>query len=130
MATGTKTNAKGSARSRHGDASETREVVRDFKKAVNMTPSRLVHWLETDDSRAVGFKGGGSGESVGHRSGRRIVRLLGKSHDDLTSGDIAHMRKVVGYVHRHMAQRPEGDVRDTAWRHSLMNWGHDPLHKA
>ena len=41
--------------------------------------------------------------------------------------DEAHMRKVVGYVHRHLAQRPSGDVRDTAWRHSLMNWGHDPL---
>ncbi|MER5294490.1 DNA-binding protein, partial [Streptomyces pharetrae] len=25
------------------------------------------------------------------------------------------------------AQRPSGDVRDTRWRHSLMNWGHDPL---
>jgi hypothetical protein len=37
------------------------------------------------------------------------------------------MRKVVGYVHRHLAQRPDGDVTDTAWRHSLMNWGHDPL---
>ena len=23
-------------------------------------------------------------------------------------------------------QRPEGDIRDTPWRHSLMNWGHDP----
>jgi hypothetical protein len=37
------------------------------------------------------------------------------------------MHKVVGYVHRHLAQRPSGDVTDTAWRYSLMNWGHDPL---
>ena len=37
------------------------------------------------------------------------------------------MRKVVGYVHRHMAQRPGGDVAETDWRYSLMNWGHDPL---
>ena len=37
------------------------------------------------------------------------------------------MRKVVGYVHRHLAQRPGGDVRHTRWRWSLMNWGHDPL---
>jgi hypothetical protein len=34
------------------------------------------------------------------------------------------MRKVVGYLHR--AQRPSGDVRETRWRYSLMNWGHDP----
>lgn len=37
------------------------------------------------------------------------------------------MRKVVGYVKRHLAQKPSGDVTDTAWRYSLMNWGHDPL---
>jgi hypothetical protein len=30
-------------------------------------------------------------------------------------------------VHRHLAQRPSGDVRETRWRYSLMNWGHDPL---
>ena len=37
------------------------------------------------------------------------------------------MRKVVGYVHRHLAQRPRDDVRNTRWRYSLLNWGHDPL---
>jgi hypothetical protein len=37
------------------------------------------------------------------------------------------VRKVVGYVHRHLAQRPKGDVADTRWRCSLVNWGHDPL---
>jgi len=34
---------------------------------------------------------------------------------------------VVGYVHRHMAQRPSGDIEGSRWRKSLMNWGHDPL---
>jgi hypothetical protein len=27
---------------------------------------------------------------------------------------------------RHLAQRPSGDVSESAWRYSLMNWGHDP----
>ena len=40
--------------------------------------------------------------------------------------DAVNMRKVTGYVHRHLAQRPDGDVTDTRWRYSLMNWGHDP----
>jgi hypothetical protein len=40
--------------------------------------------------------------------------------------DTDESKKVVGYVHRHLPQRPAGDVRDTTWRHSLMNWGHDP----
>ena len=37
------------------------------------------------------------------------------------------MKKVIGYVHRHAAQRPQRDVAQTRWRFSLMNWGHDPL---
>ncbi len=37
------------------------------------------------------------------------------------------MNKVQGYVHRHLEQRPAGDVDQTRWRYSLMNWGHDPL---
>ena len=53
--------------------------------------------------------------------------LLRKHEAELDGDDLAHMRKVVGYVHRHLAQRPAGDVRHTRWRWSLMNWGHDPL---
>lgn len=39
------------------------------------------------------------------------------------------MKKVIGYCRRHLAQRPWGDVTDTRWRWSLMNWGHDPLRR-
>ena len=106
----------------------TDDVYTDFKNAVNMTASELEKWLQTDDSRDVGQKDGG-GESVGHDSGRKIVRILGTKKADLTDADEAHMRKVVGYVHRHQAQRPSGDVEHTRWRYSLMNWGHDPLKK-
>jgi hypothetical protein len=74
----------------------------------------------------VGQKSDG-GESTGHESGREIVGLLQAKKSSLTEEDYAHMRKVIGYVHRHLAQRPAGDVRETKWRYSLMNWGHDPL---
>lgn len=70
-----------------------------------------------------------SGESTGHASGRRIVSLPKTKRDDLTDADFDHMRKVVGYVHRHLAQRLEGDVEDSRRHYSLMNWGHDPLGK-
>ena len=101
----------------------------DWRAAVNMTPKELEEWLATDDSKSVGDTGG-DGESTGHASGRRIVEILRTKKADLTDDDVAHMRKVVGYVHRHLAQRPSGDVEDTTWRHSLMNWGHDPLKAA
>ncbi|WP_433169295.1 DUF3140 domain-containing protein [Kribbella sp. CA-247076] len=104
---------------------DQQETYDEFRDVVNMTPKQLESWLDTNESREVGQKDSG-GESVGHRSGRRIIDLLNTKKADLTDDDYAHMRKVVGYVHRHTAQRPSGDVTDTAWRYSLMNWGHDP----
>jgi hypothetical protein len=102
------------------------EVWDDWTAAVTMTAGELEAWLGTGASQAVGDKSGG-GESTGHQSGRRIVVIKRTKKADLTDDDVAHMRKVVGYVHRHLKQRPDGDVTDTRWRHSLMNWGHDPL---
>jgi hypothetical protein len=103
-------------------------VRREFGEAVNMTASELEDWLATDESQAVGQQSGGSGESTGHESGRRIVELLRTKRDDLTEDDLAHMRTVHGYVARHLAQRPEtADVETSRWRYSLMNWGHDQL---
>lgn len=105
------------------------KVRRDFADAVNMTASELKKWLQSDESKKVGWKGEdgkGSGESVGHASGRRIVAILGKTRDALTDDDFAHMRKVVGYVRRHLAQQPQ-NIATSRWRYSLMNWGHDPL---
>jgi hypothetical protein len=102
------------------------DTYREFTEAVNMKPGELGTWLETGDSKAVGWHKGG-GESVGHDSGRKIVDLLRRKRGELTEGDYRHMRKVVGYVRRHLAQRPRGDVTHTRWRYSLMNWGHDPL---
>ena len=104
-------------------------IRRDFADAVNMTAAELETWLDTDESRSVGQKTGGSGESTGHESGRRIVGLLRTKKDDLSDDDLAHMRKVHGYVQRHLAQEPQQDVETSNWRYSLMNWGHDPLKK-
>ena len=107
----------------------TSDTYADFREAVNMSASELEKWLKTDESQDVGQKSSAGSESVGHDSGRKIVKILGTKKADLTDADEAHMRKVVGYVHRHLAQRPKGEVEDTKWRYSLMNWGHDPLKK-
>ncbi len=103
------------------------KVWSEFREAVNMSPATLEKWLATDESKAAGWSGDG-GETVGHHSGRRIVEIKHKAKSALTDEDYAHMRKVVGYVHRHLAQGgPKQDVEHSTWRHSLMNWGHDPL---
>jgi hypothetical protein len=98
-----------------------------FENAVNMTAGEITRWLDTDESRSVGFTRRGESESVGRQSGWRIVAVLKTRKADLTESDYVHMRKVVGFVKRHSAQRPAGDVSHTRWRYSLMNWGCDPL---
>ncbi|MEU4323675.1 DUF3140 domain-containing protein [Nonomuraea dietziae] len=105
---------------------DERQVAAEFGQAVNMTAKELERWLATEESKTVGQKSDG-GESTGHESGRKIIELLRAKKSALTEQDYAHMRKVIGYIHRHLAQRPSGDVRETRWRYSLMNWGHDPL---
>ena len=114
------------------DVDEARKA---FSNAVNMTAGELRHWLDTDESSSVGMKAGGekktdtSGtESQGHESGRMIVELLGKKKADLDEDDVAQMKRVAGYVHRHLAQKPgKEEIEHSRWRYSLMNWGHDPL---
>jgi hypothetical protein len=112
-----------------GGQSAVDEVWDDFRSAVNMMPGELEDWLQTDESRSVGQKDGG-GESTGHESGRRIVALLRSDKGDLSEDDATHMRKVVGYVARHTAQRPDkpdDELAHARWTASLKNWGHDPL---
>jgi Protein of unknown function (DUF3140) len=109
------------------DENERKEIRDKFRAVVNMTSAELTRWLGTDESRRVGFVRDGEHEAVGHKSGKHIIDIRDRSVSDLDDEDYAHMRKVVGYVHRHLAQRPKGDVTETRWRYSLMNWGHNPL---
>lgn len=105
------------------------DIYREFNACVNMTPSELTRWLDSEESQSVGDSntaGGDGGESTGHKMGKRIVEIKGTKKGDLTDDDYAAMNKVVGYIHRHSAQRPNGDIENSNWRYSLKNWGHDP----
>jgi hypothetical protein len=89
-------------------ADEDTAAWQEFRDTINMTAAELEKWLGTEESKKVGQKGG-KGESTGHASGRRIVDLLRSKKSDLSDEDYRHMRKVVGYAHRHLAQ--------ALWRH-------------
>jgi len=104
---------------------EKDDVYATFYDRVNMQPKELEDWLQTEESKSVGDSE--DSESTGHRSGRRIVEIKRTNKDDLTDDQFEHMNKVNGYIARHLSQTPDGDVKDTRWRYSLMNWGHDPL---
>jgi hypothetical protein len=107
-------------------AKDRQQIVEEFDEAVNMTRKELEDWLQTDESQSVGQSDNG-GESKGHESGRMIVEILKKNKSGYTDKDVDQMQRVVSYVHRHQAQKPSGDLEDSTWRYSLMNWGHDPL---
>lgn len=98
----------------------------EWRDLVNMAPQDLEQWLETEESKSVGDSE--DGESTGHKSGRRIVEIKRTNKDHLTDDQWDHMATVVGYIKRHLSQGgPEKDKKTSAWRYSLMNWGHDPL---
>ncbi|KAI9720006.1 MAG: hypothetical protein M1812_003131 [Candelaria pacifica] len=106
-------------------------VIKEFNELVNMTAEELTAWLKGDASTSSGWtKDDGSGESVGHESGRKIVEILEKNPDKdpekYDQEDIDHMRKVVAYNKRHLAQEETAKQNTESKSYkSLKNWGHD-----
>jgi len=74
-----------------------------------MPANTLQDWLKTEHSLAVGFKANDAEVSVGHQSGTHIIKLLELKHDEFTDEDIKFANKVICYVHRQLAQKPQGD---------------------
>jgi hypothetical protein len=103
------------------------KIAAEFARLVNMSAREIEAWLETAESKSVGQVKRGETESVGRQSARKIVAILKRNRAGWQEADYAHMRKVAGFIKRHLAQRPGGDIAQTRWRYSLMNWGHDPL---
>ncbi|MCJ1361242.1 hypothetical protein MMC16_000340 [Acarospora aff. strigata] len=96
-----------------------------------MSGEELEEWLQGEQSQGSGWsKSDGSGETVGHESGRKIIEILrknpSKDPEEYDEEDIAHMRKVVAYCKRHLAQEETAKRNtDSKSYKSLKNWGHD-----
>ena len=122
-----------------------------------MTANELRDWLKQEQSQEAGWQGE-SGETVGHEryvqyfiqsmvfyqedstktdnhfmdSGRKIIDILThnpkKDPSKYRDSDIDHMRRVVAYNKRHLAQEEKAkqDTDSKSYK-SLKNWGHDPL---
>ncbi|KAI9662286.1 MAG: hypothetical protein M1821_008453 [Bathelium mastoideum] len=97
-----------------------------------MDANELQEWLGQEESAGSGWsKDDGSGETVGHESGRKIIAILEKNPkkdpEKYDQDDIDHMRKVVAYCKRHLAQEQSAKQNpDSKSAKSLKNWGHDP----
>ena len=96
------------------------DVIADFNEVVNMTASELESWLESPESTRAGQqKDDGSGETVGHDSGRKIIEILKenptKDVEKYTDEAVDHMRRVVAYWYVHLWPSD----RDTLAHHTL-----------
>ena len=100
------------------------EAWTEFHKLVNMAPAALEAWLQTDESNSTG-QDSGDGESIGHKSGKKIIAIKHKKKTELSDADYEHMHKVISYISRHLGQKP-AHVEGSHWLYSLKNWGHDP----
>ncbi|KAI9839329.1 MAG: hypothetical protein M1837_002214 [Sclerophora amabilis] len=106
-------------------------VIQEFNELVNMSAAELEDWLKGPASQESGWsKDDGSGESIGHESGRKIIQILtknpSKEADRYDQDDIDHMRKVVAYNKRHLAQEATAKQNTESRSYkSLKNWGHD-----
>ena len=108
------------------DNEKKTQIRKDFRDEVNMQPKEIEDWLETESSKSVGQENSDASDTIGRDSAKRIIEIKRKNVDQLDDSDHEHMKKVVGYIRRHSAQKPEGDIKDSNWRYSLMNWGYDP----
>ncbi|KAH9854361.1 hypothetical protein C2E23DRAFT_726626 [Lenzites betulinus] len=92
------------------------DVIAEFNEAVNMTVEELERWLEDPQSTKAGT-------GVGIESGNKIIEILRKNPDKdpekYDEDDIEHMRKVVSYAKRHLAQ--EDHLKETKTREELEN---------
>ncbi|KAL4808129.1 hypothetical protein BDV18DRAFT_158245 [Aspergillus unguis] len=109
---------------------DSNTVINEFNGLVNMSANELRDWLKEESSESSGWKNESGGETIGHESGRKIVSILEHNPDKDPSGyndeDIDHMRRVVAYCKRHLAQEDKAkqDTESKSYR-SLKNWGHD-----
>ncbi len=104
---------------------EKRDIYSKFGRLINMTPAALEKWLATDESKSTG-QDSGDGESIGHKSGEKIIKILQAKTSDLKDVDYEHMSKVISYISRHSAQKPI-EPKESNWLYSLKNWGHDAM---
>jgi hypothetical protein len=103
------------------------ELWDDFHRVVNMTSRELRDWLMVEGASEETEE---LPEHAGPPLGHRVLDILGKRRADVTRDDVRVMEKVVDRVTSQRRDDLEPTAGQAAWRHKLMNVGHDPLKPA
>ena len=103
------------------------ELWDEFHLVVNMTSRELRDWLMV---QGAGELTETEPDHAGPELGHQVLAILGKRRADLTPQDVHVMEKVVRRVRSERRDDLEPTAGQAAWRHKLMNMGHDPLKPA
>jgi|SRR4051812_6358358 Protein of unknown function (DUF3140) len=96
----------------------------EFHHVVNMSSRELAEWLRTRDADETTEP---LPDQAGRDRGREVLDVLGKRRTDLTDHDVQVMEHVVDIVRNQRTATLDPKAGDAAWRHNLMDVGHDPL---
>lgn len=99
----------------------------DFHRVVNMSSRELRDWLLVE---GAGEQAEQEPDRAGSPLGHRVLEILGKRRSDVTPDDVEVMEQVVDLVTSERSVDLEPTAGDAAWRHGLMDVGHDPLKPA
>lgn len=102
------------------------QLYKEFREYINMGAGELGKWLDTKEAKAVDLEPLES-DIPSRKAGERTIKILRKKPFELTKSNYDHIERAIAFLSKKLAERPEGNIADTLWRYSLMNWGHDPL---
>lgn len=96
----------------------------EFHHVVNMTSRELSEWLRIESATPEDEE---LPDRAGTETGQHVLHVLRKRKADLTADDVELIRYVIDQVHAQRRDDLEPVQGDSAWRHALMDIGHDPL---
>jgi hypothetical protein len=114
------------------DKDDFDEKYKKWDKLVNMSPSELESFLNSDEGKEAGLSRGeasDAGISSGRDSARAILRMMKKKKEDWNETDKEWLGKQISFISRMRGNK--GPLRDedgkpTRKLLALKIWGHDP----
>jgi len=111
---------------------EQKQLYKDWKKLVNMSPSELKKFLDSDEGKVAGLSKEEASKlniSRGRDSAKAILRMKEKSVNSWNETDWEWSQKQVNFIKR-MSGNPgklfDDKGRKTRKYLSLLVWGNDP----
>ena len=115
---------------------DDKETYKKWKSLVNMTPSELKKFIDSEDGKNAGLsrsEASKQGISNGRDSARAIIRMKDKGVDNWTSADWKWAKKQISFISRMKGGQGsmyEKDGKTKTRKHtSLLIWGHNPRKK-